>query len=175
MSAITFRLFEMDKESITSTKKIIFLKRWGLVGINTNDLSGDDLIKLKKDFGLYNFESSQEKIKCLIEHGKELDITFTNIKFLPELDFDDKKTIKELLQNKNYEELAKILEELYNSDWEIDEINFVLGKKYNSYEGAHISITRFGILETEFRNSIEIEFIDLFSNEFLGILSGKWS
>ncbi len=174
MSVVTFRLFKQrNNEDINTEKKeIVFSKEWKLIGVKIDDLLSKDIVKIKKEYKLDNLYSSQDKIKCLLKNAIYLDITFTDIKFFPELeDESDYKEIRKLLKNKDMEKLLEYIEEIEKRE-EVDIIGlkFILGKKYEEFQNASISITNSG----RFSTNCEIEFKNLFSSEIFGILTGRY-
>lgn len=172
MSIVNFRLFKQRKnEEINNPKDIVFLKKWELVGIKIDNLLEKEIINLKKEYNLSTLHSSQSKLKCLIRLSHNLDITITSIEFNPKLDNDDYNEIRMLLKNKKNIELVNFIDQL-NEESDINEITFVLGKTYDKFIGTNISITNNGKITTNY--DIEIEFWDLLSSEFLGILTGKY-
>lgn len=172
MSVVNFRLFKKRKNSeINSPKDIVFLKKWELVGIKIDDLLEKDIIHLKKEYNLSTLHSSQSKLKCLIKLSKDLNITITSIEFLPELDDEDYQCIRKYLKDKDNDSLIKLINQL-EEETNINEITFVLGKKYDKFAGVDVSITSNGKFTTNY--DVEIEFLDLLSSEFLGVLIGKY-
>ena len=136
MSVVTFRLFKQrNNEDINTEKKeIVFSKEWKLIGVKIDDLLSKDIVKIKKEYKLDNLYSSQDKIKCLLKNAIYLDITFTDIKFFPELeDESDYKEIRKLLKNKDMEKLLEYIEEIEKRE-EVDIIGlkFILGVAFAS-------------------------------------------
>lgn len=174
MSVVTFRLFKQrNNENISTQKKeLVFSKEWKLVGVKVDELLSKDIIEIKKKYKLDNLYSPQDRLKCLLKNSIKLDIYFTNIVFFPELeDQENYEEIRELLKNKEIHKLLERIEEIgKKQDFDIQELNFVLGKKYDKFEGTSVTISN----SVKFASTCEIEFKDLFSTEIFGILSGKY-
>lgn len=172
MSIVNFRLFKQrKKEDKDEPKDLVFLKKWELVGIKIDNLLERDIINLKKEYNLSTLHSSQSKLKCLIKLSNDLDITITSIKFTPELEEEDYSEVRVRLRKKDNISLISYINSL-EDETNIDEITFVLGKTYEKFSGATISITNNGKVTTNY--DVEIEFLDLLSSEFLGVLVGKY-
>lgn len=172
MSIVNFRLFKQrKKEEKDKPKDLVFSKKWELVGIKIDNLLEKDIINLKKEYNLSTLHSSQAKLKCLIRLSNELDITITSIEFTPNLDDEDYCEIRTYLKNKENIKLINLIKQL-EEETNISEITFVLGKTYEKFAGISISITNNGKFTTNY--DVEIEFLDLLSSEFLGVLTGKY-
>lgn len=175
MTTVTFRLFKQrnNQKLSLSNLDIIFSKEWSLIGIKIDNLFPKEIRKIKNEYKLDNFYSTQSKMKCLIKNALELDIVFTDIKFSSELNDDDYNTLRTLLMNKNIVELLKFIDIITEiEEIDIEELYFVLGKKYNEFSGTSISITNNGKFVTKCK--VEIEFKNLFSSEIFGVLVGKY-
>lgn len=176
MPAITFKLFKQRNEEEKKVNDcLVFSKKWNLVGVNLESLHTEKQLKmLKKEFNLYNLSSTQSRLTCLIKHVGDLDITILNIKFYPDIDVEDEDELKNYINKKEIHNILSFIKKLKEEEHDIDSLNIILGKSYNEFSRSNILLSRDGQIETTIIKKIKIEFSELFSKQFMGILLGEW-
>lgn len=178
MPAITFKLFkkrESNKIEITGNENLVFSKKWDIVSVKLTEINAkSELKKIKSEYNLYNLSGTQSRLKYLLLNSSKMDIVILGINFFNDIDDEDQVEIDKLLKNNDLDNLSIFIDELFEAGYEISSLIMELGKNYSDFSNTSIIINRNGKIEATVSKKAKIEFSDLFSEDFIGVLSGEW-